>query len=295
MTPGRESAGIMGDRVVFWEHLFRSAAVICGLLTLAIFCFLCVLGLPLLQDGHLLSLLSSPWAPARGLYGIFPMLLASILLALLSLALGFPVSLGCSLLITALAPRRLRMLLIGMIRLMAGIPTVVYSFAALFLLVPLMRTLIGRGSGLSLLTAAPVLALLIVPTMVIFFVAGFEKVNRAHLLALDALGGSRVQKIIHILLPGARPVLINGTLLGFGRAMGDTMVSLMLAGNSTAVPSSLADSARTLPAHIALVMASDFDSLEFTSIFACGLLLYLVTGLLMLLMRLPGRSPDNES
>lgn len=295
MTPGSVFSGIMAEGPHFREHLFRLAAVICGLLTLAIFCFLFVLGLPLLQDGHLLSLLSSPWAPARGVYGVFPMLMASVLLAFLSLAIGFPVSLGCSLLITVLAPRRLRMLLFGMVRLMAGIPTVVYSFAALFLLVPLMRALIGRGSGLSLLTAAPVLALLIVPTMVIFLVAGFEKVNRASLLALDALGGSRVQKIIHILLPGAWPALVNGTLLGFGRAMGDTMVSLMLAGNSTAVPSSLADSARTMPAHIALVMASDFDSLEFTSIFACGLLLYLVTGLLMLLMRLPGRFLKNGS
>lgn len=87
-------------------------------------------------------------------------------------------------------------------------------------------------------------------------------------------------------MPQAWPGVINGILLGFGRAMGDTMVSLMLAGNSTAMPEAVTDSARTLTAHIALVLAFDFDSMEFKSIFVCGLSLYLLTALLMLLFRL---------
>lgn len=268
------------------EYFFLTAAVVSGLLTAAVFVFLFFFGLPLLQSGQLSDLLLSSWDPGKGMYGVYPMLKASLLLSALSLAIGIPVSLGASFVIFALAPTRIRRVLLGLVRLMAGIPTVVYSFAALFFLVPIMRSLIGHGSGMSILTAAPVLALLICPTMIIVFVSSFAKVPAQSLLAVDALGGSEVQKLLYVVLPRAWPGIVNGVLLGFGRAMGDTMVSLMLAGNSTAIPHYVSDSARTLTAHIALVMAFDFDSMQFKSIFVCGLLLYLATAVLMLLFRM---------
>ena len=268
------------------EYLFLTAAVFSGLLAVAIFCFLLLFGLPLLQSGQLADLLFSSWAPDKGLYGIFPMLTTSLTLATLSMLISFPVSLGCSFIITSLAPIRLRRLLLAVIRVMTGIPTVVYSFAALFLLVPLMRNLVGHGTGMSILTAAPVLALVIAPTMILFFVDSFNKVSSSFTLAVDALGGSEIQKLLYVIIPLAWPGIVNGVLLGFGRAMGDTMVSLMLAGNSTAVPESMTESGRTLTAHIALVMAFDFDSMEFKSIFVCGLFLYILTAALMLLFRM---------
>ncbi len=268
------------------EYTFLTAAVFSGMLTAAVFCFLFYFGLPLLQSGQLADLLFSSWSPGKGLYGIYPMLLSSLTLASLSMLISFPVSIGCSFIITALAPIRLRRVLLAMIRVMTGIPTVVYSFAALFFLVPLMRNLIGHGSGMSILTAAPVLALVIAPTMILFFVNSFNKVSPRFTLAAEALGCTKIQKILYVILPQAWPGVINGVLLGFGRAMGDTMVSLMLAGNSTAVPEAVTDSARTLTAHIALVLAFDFDSMEFKSIFVCGLCLYLLTASLMLLFRL---------
>jgi len=268
------------------EHLFSVAAVVVGLLTAAIFLFLLISGLPLLASGQLLELLFSSWAPDKGLYGVYPMLVASLILAILSLLMSVPVSLGVSFLITSLAPSGLRRYLLAMVRGMTSIPTVVYSFAALFLLVPVMRNLLGYGSGMSLLTAAPVLALVTAPTMILFFVNSFNNVSSSFTLAADAIGCSRVQKLLYIILPQAWSGILNGIILGFGRAIGDTMVSLMLAGNSTAFPHSIAESGRTLTAHIALVMAYDFDSLEFKSIFVCGLFLYLLTALLMLAFRL---------
>lgn len=268
------------------EYLFLTAAVVSGLLTVAVFCFLFFFGLPLLQSGQLADLLFSSWAPDKGLYGIYPMLKTSLTLATLSMLISFPVSLGCSFVITFLAPVRLRRVLLAVIRVMTGVPTVVYSFAALFLLVPLMRNLVGHGSGMSILTAAPVLALVIAPTMILFFVGSFNRVSSSFTLAVDALGGSEIQKLLYVIIPLAWPGIVNGVLLGFGRAMGDTMVSLMLAGNSTAVPESMTESARTLTAHIALVMAFDFDSMEFKSIFVCGLFLYILTAAVMLLFRM---------
>ena len=268
------------------EHLFLTAAVCSGLLTAALLIFLLIFSLPLLKNGQLTDLLLASWEPAKGMYGVYPMLIASLTLASLSLAISFPISLGCTFVITALAPARLRRILLSMVRLMTGIPTVVYSFAALFLLVPFMRNLLGQGSGMCVLTAAPVLALLIAPTMIIFFVGSFEKIPRSTTLAVDALGGNAIQKLLYVIIPQAWPSIVNGFLLGFGRAMGDTMVSLMLAGNSTSTFNSLTQSARTLTAHIALVMAFDFDSMEFKSIFICGLFLYLLTTILMLLLRM---------
>jgi len=268
------------------EYIFLIAAVLVGLLTAAVFLFLLFFGLPLLQSGQLVELLFSSWSPSSGLYGIYPMLTASLLLAILSMLMSLPISLGVSFLITSLAPPKLRHFLLGVVRVMTGIPTVVYSFAALFLLVPVMRGLIGHGTGMSILTAAPVLALVTAPTMILFFVNSFNSVSVGFTLAVDALGGNRVQKLLYIILPQAWPGILNGTLLGFGRAIGDTMVSLMLAGNSTAHQDSITESARTLTAHIALVLAFDFDSMEFKSIFVCGLFLYLLTAILMLLFRM---------
>lgn len=103
---------------------------------------------------------------------------------------------------------------------------------------------------------------------------------------MDALGGSEIQKLLYVMIPLAWPGILNGVLLGFGRAMGDTMISLMLAGNSASPFNSLTQSARSLTSHIALVMAFDFDSMEFKSIFVCGLVLYIFTAILMLLLRM---------
>ena len=257
-----------------------------AILTIAVLIFLLFYGWPLLKTGQLSQLLFSNWRPAGHLYGVFPMLKTSFLLAGMAMIIGFPLSFGCSFFIYPLAPRWMQKPALYVVRIMTTVPTVVYSFAALFFLVPLMRELVRHGSGMSILTASLVLAVVISPTMILFYVNSFRKVERRYILAADALGGNKIQKLMHIIIPQSYNGIINGTLLGFGRALGDTMVSLMLSGNSTNVPETLTDSARSLTAHIALVIAYDFDSLEFKSIFICGAVLYISTALIMLGCRL---------
>lgn len=276
------------------ERLFFLAAVGSALLTAAIFLLLCRLALPLIRHGGLLTLLSAPWDPLHGQYGIYPMVVGSLSIAFLSLLAGFPFSLGCAFFITHFGPPALRRRLLDLVRFMTSIPTVVYGFVALFLLVPFMREYLTGGSGLNILTAALVLALLIAPTMIIFFVDSLQRVPLAYRRAVDALGGSPAQKLLYVVLPMAWPGILNGLLLGLGRAMGDTLISLMLAGNAVAVPASAAAAARTLTAHIALVMAADFASMEFQSIFACGIVLYLFTALLIATLRVVGRLSPRE-
>lgn len=157
----------------------------------------------------------------------------------------------------------------------------------------IMREQITGGSGLNILTAAIVLALLIAPTMIVFFVNGLRNVPAGYCLAVDALGGRPVQKLLYLLLPQAWPTIVAGIIMGLGRAMGDTLISLMVAGNSVAVPGAVVDSGRTLTAHIALVIAADFSSMEFRTIFACGLVLYIFT-VGVVCRAAPSSTPDDQ-
>lgn len=259
-----------------------------GLLLIAILLIMTTLGWPLVENGRFLALFSSEWNPRQHAYGILPMVMGSLRITLLALLFSLPMSISAACLTEVLAPRPVRRLLLVTIRFMAGIPTVVYGFVAVFLLVPLMREYLIRGSGFSIITAALVLAVLIAPTMIIFFVNGLQGVPRSYSSAVDSLGARPMQKLVYLLLPQAYPTFLVGIILGLGRAMGDTMISLMLAGNSVALPNSITESGRTLTAHIALVIAADVSSMEFTTIFFCGLTLSLFTIFLIISIRLLG-------
>jgi phosphate transport system permease protein len=275
----------------------RLAALVSGILIIAVFVLMLVLGWPLLTSGQFVDLLTQPWQPLRGIYGIAPMIAGSMFIALLGLVFSLPISLGTAFIATVLAPPVFRKIVMWIVRFMAGVPTVVYGFVAVFLLVPFMREQITGRSGFNICSAALMLAVLIAPTMVAFFVMGINSIPEEYCQAVDALGGRPVQKLLYLILPHTWPALVSGTVMGLGRAMGDTLISLMVAGNSIAVPNSIRDSARTLTAHIALVIAADFDSMEFKSIFACGLILYGFTFLIIAGVRLAEgnrKSRDHE-
>lgn len=264
---------------------FAAAAFFSAAVTIAIFLFMAVLGFPVLSSGRLLTALTGAWDPAHQSYGILPMILGSFAISLLAVLTAFPLSLGFAALISSVAPRPVAGVLRQLVRLMTAIPTVVYGFVGIFLLVPLMRDLFQHGSGLCILTAGLLLSVLISPTMILLFGDALRQVPRTHLLAAAGLGADRIQQFIHVMLPNARRGIWIGLLLGMGRALGDTMIALMLAGNAVALPGSVLDSARTLTAHIALVMAADFDSPEFRTLFICGLTLYVMTTCLVLVIR----------
>ncbi len=267
-------------------HIFRMAAFGSGFLTITVFLMMLYLGWPLLSSGQLYTILTEEWRPGEAVYGIFPMLMGSFSMAFLALCISLPLSLGTAFVAASLAKGKVRRGVLAMVRFMAGIPTVVYGFVAVFLLVPFMREQLTGGSGLNILTASLVLAILIAPTMIVFFVSGLQNVQLSYCLAVDALGGRPVQKLLYLQLPQAWPSIVAGIIMGLGRAMGDTLISLMLAGNSVAVPHAVTDSGRTLTAHIALVIAADFASMEFKTIFACGLVLYLFTVVVVAALRI---------
>jgi len=273
----------MGNHV--GEHVFLLCAAISAAIVLLILAFMIVFALPLFGGGPFFHIVAQPWAPHKDVYGIYPMITGTLAVSFLGILWAFPVSLGCAALIAVLDRGAFSRFLKKVVQLMTGVPTVIYGFVGLFLLVPFIRELFYRGSGMCVLSASLMIALLVSPTMILFFTDSFESVPSSYLLAVDALGGSKVQKLIHVALPLSLNGILTGLVLALGRAFGDTLIALMIAGNAVQVPGSLLDSARTLTAHIALVVAADYESMEFKSIFACGIILYFFTTLWIVAIR----------
>jgi phosphate transport system permease protein len=270
------------------ETLFLLSAFFSAFLTIAIFGFMLVLGLPLFAEGRFFAIMTQPWAPHLSHFGIAPMIAGTLAISSLSMLFAFPLSIGCAILISVVSRGKISWLLRKTVELMTGIPTVIYGFVGIFLLVRLVRDFSPAGSGMCVLSASLMLTLLVSPTMILFFCDSFERVPSSYGQAVMAMGGTEIQRFLYVTLPNSWPGIVIGTTLSLGRALGDTLIALMIAGNAVQTPGSLLDSARTLTSHIALVFAADYQSLEFKAIFACGIVLYLFTTLLVMAVRLLG-------
>ena len=224
------------------------------------------------------------WRPYEGLFGILPMICGSLLLAASALLAGFPLALALCCW-TLASPRSFFVRPVrACVRLMAAIPTVVYGFAAIFLVTPLVRWGLG-GSGFSWLAAALVLALLVLPSMVLVMEAALAPRLDALCPGALAVGLNRLEVLYFFVLPDARRGLLAAALLGTGRALGDTLLPLMLAGNAPVSPSGLGDSLRALTAHMALVTANEVGGAAYNSLFAAGAVLLAVSAAVSLGLR----------
>lgn len=279
---------MMPSKEVLAHSVFLCCAVASAAIITAILGFMVALGIPLFRESTFSAIWTGPWAPHREAYGIWAMISGTLWIAFLAAMICLPLSLGMSFVISSLGGRHVRKLLGTLVRFMTGIPTVIYGFVGIFLLVPVIREGLG-GPGMGVLTAGIMLAVLISPTMILFFTDSLLAVNVAYVQAAKALGANRVQRLLYVMVPRALGGMASGFILALGRALGDTLIALMLAGNAIRPPQGLLDPARTLTAHIALVKAADFDSMEFRSIFACGITLYLFTILATIAVRMMAR------
>ncbi len=256
-----------------------------GLAIAGVLVFMVYTGLPLLGSYSMGELLTGGWSPVHHQFGILPMVVGTLSISLLSTLMAFPLCLGCAAYICVLGNRTVAGIIKRMIQMMTGIPTVIYGFVGIFLLVPVIRELFRVGSGMCILSTSLMLSLLIAPTMILLFVQSFDAIPDIWCRGVDALGGTAVQKLVYIIIPFSMKGIAGGLILSLGRALGDTLIALMIAGNAVQMPTSVLDSVRSLTTHIALVTAADFDSMEFKSIFLCGALLYLITAIIILGVR----------
>ncbi len=257
--------------------LLRINAIFCVVAVVAIFLFLFYFSLPALKNGQLQNIFSWHWRPYRGEFGILPMIVGSLCLASLSMGIAYPLGLGICLFMQGIGPPVLRKIVFNLVHFMVGIPTVVYAFVAAFSLVPFLREYFPFGTGFSWLAASLTLALLILPTIVLILTAELDVLKEKLSFTSLSLGLSPKQTLFYVILPSAKMGLLAAAVLGFGRALGDTLISLMIAGNAPQIPHSLFDSIRTLTAHIALVVATDSQSLAYASVFSAGLILFFLS------------------
>jgi len=241
------------------------------LLLMAIFIF--KEGMPIIFKAGINNFLfSTHWAPTKGYFGIFSMIVSSLYVTIGALIIGVPLALACAITLAELAPLRLTVILKPTIELLAGIPSVVYGFLGVVLLVPLIRDYLG-GPGLSLLAASMILAIMILPTITSISIDAIQAVPYSYKEGSLALGATHLQTIRMVILKAARSGIITAIILGMGRAIGETMAVIMVAGNALKLPSSPLSPVRPLTSNIALEMgyaAGDHRA----ALFATGIVLF---------------------
>ena len=194
------------------------------------------------------------WAPTKGSFGIFPMIVSSFMVTLGALVVGAPLALACATYLSEYAGKKTKILLKPSLELLAGIPSVVYGFLGVVYIVPLIREYLG-GSGFSILSTSLVLGIMILPTITSISFDALMSVPAAFREGSFAMGATKWQTVWRVVLPAARSGILASFILGMGRAIGETMAVIMVAGNALKIPTSLLDPLRTLTSNIALELA----------------------------------------
>jgi phosphate ABC transporter permease protein PstC len=219
-------------------------------------------------------LFSSDWQPHLGKFGIYPMIVASILVTLGAMIVGAPLGVAGALFLTEYVPKTIMRIVKPTIELLAAIPSVVFGFIGVMVLAPLIRDNLG-GPGLSLLAAAIILGIMILPTIISISIDSILAVPQSYREGSLALGATVWQTIHMVTIKASKSGIIASIILGMGRAIGETMAVIMVAGNSVNIPTSSLDSVRTLTANIALEM-SYATGMHRQALFATGVVLFIV-------------------
>jgi phosphate ABC transporter permease protein PstC len=269
------------DRGKFVERVLFLLALssISSLVIITIFIF--EEGLPLIfHTGFKDFIFSTHWAPTKGYFGIGAMIVSSLLVTLGAMVLGVPLGLACAIVLAEFCSERLRRLLKPTLELLAGIPSVVYGFLGVIWLVPLIRNHLG-GPGLSLLAAAVILGIMILPTVISISIDALTAVPDIYRDGSIALGATEWQTVRRVVLPAASSGIITAIILGMGRAIGETMAVIMVAGNALKIPTSILDPVRTLTSNIALELGYA-SGRHREALFATGIVLFVIIMILNL-------------
>jgi len=262
------------------ERAIEGAMLICALVSVASVILITVLifseGLPLFKDVNFWDFISGQsWKPTKDIYGILPMIVTTLYTTGIALLIGVPIGLGCAIFLAELAPHKLAVVVRRGIEILAGIPSVIFGFVGLVLLVPFIRENIG-GKGPSILAAGFILAIMILPTIISISEVSLRAVPGSLRDGSLAMGASKWQTIRKVSLPTAKSGIITSIVLGIGRAVGETMAVKLVIGSTPAMPGSILDSARTLTVNIILEMGYVVTgSTHYSALFATGIILFI--------------------
>jgi phosphate ABC transporter permease protein PstC len=262
-----------GERVIRWGLTALAFSALGSLLLIAVFIF--KEGVPFLARTGMGRFLFQPdWEPAAGRFGVYPMIVASLCVTFGAMLVGGPLGVAGAIFLNEFVPRSVMRVVKPAIELLAGIPSVVFGFIGVVVVAPLIRDHLG-GPGLSVLCASIILGIMILPTVVSISTDAIGSVPQSYREGALALGATRWQSVHMVTLRAARSGIVAGVILGMGRAVGETMAVIMVAGNAVRVPHSPLDAARTLTANIALEMAYATGAHR-EALFATGVVLFAV-------------------
>ena len=241
------------------KGVFLTAACTSILAVILICAFLFMNGLPAIGEiGPVKFLVGERWMPKNGFFGIFPMIMGSLYITAGAIIVGVPVGIFTAVFMAKFCSGKLYKILKPAVDLLAGIPSVVYGFFGMVVLVPMVRNIFG-GNGNSILTASLLLGIMILPTIIGVSESAIRAVPDSYYEGSLALGASHERSVFFTVLPAAKSGILAGVGVGIGRAIGETMAVVMVAGNQARMPMELAKGVRTLTANIVLEMGYATD------------------------------------
>lgn len=241
------------------KGLFTVAACVSIVAVFIICIFMFANGLPAIMEiGPLNFLTGIEWRPNNDIYGILPMIVGSVLTTIGALIIGAPIGILSAVFLAFYCPKKIYPVLKSGVQLLAGIPSVVYGFFGLMVLVPFVREVFG-GRGLSVLTASVLLGMMILPTIISVSESSIRAVNTSYYEGSVGLGATHERSIFRCVLPACKSGIMTGVVLGLGRAIGETMAVIMVAGNQAAIPKALTEGVRTMTTNIVMEMGYAVD------------------------------------
>lgn len=265
------------------EKLFFISACMAILCVIIITLFIFLKGTPVMfKIGFKEFLFGTKWRPLADIFGILPMIIGSIYVTIGSIIIGVPIGVLTAVFIAEIAPNWLIKIVKPAVELLAGIPSVVYGFFGLLVIVPIIDDIFSNG-GNSLLAASIILGIMILPTVVNISETSIRAVPKAYKEGSLAMGASHIQTIFSVVLPAAKSGIIASVVLGIGRAIGETMAVILVAGNTSLIPHSLLDRFRPLTANIAIEMGYAYGDHR-SALFATGVILFIFIMILNLIL-----------
>lgn len=290
----------------FMQGVFLTAAC-ASVLAVALICvFLFANGVPAMKEiGFVKFITGEMWKPNNRIFGILPMIVGSIYVTAGAIIIGVPIGILTSVFMVMYCPKRIYKPLKAATELLAGIPSVVYGFFGLVVLVPMMRN-VGNvlhevfptifksaGNGNSMLTASVLLGIMILPTIIGTTEAALRAVPVQYYEGSLALGATRERSIFCVLIPAAKSGVIAGIVLGIGRAIGETMAVIMVAGNQARMPAGILKGVRTMTANIVIEMGYATD-LHRETLIATGVVLFVFILIINFSVALLNRRSERE-
>jgi phosphate transport system permease protein len=263
-------------KIIFFVFALISI-VILGLILFSLFRE----GLPLFKKVRIYDFIFGlEWYPTADppLFGIFPLIVGSVIVTIFATIIAVPLGVLSAVYISEIAPKAIKEFLKSAIELLAGLPSVVLGFFGMVVVAPWMQNTFDLPTGLNIVNASVILAIMAIPTISSISEDALYAVSREFKEASYALGATKFETITRVILPSALSGILTAVILGMSRAIGETMVVLMVAGGAAALPESIFDSVRPMPASIAAEMGeAPYRSAHYQALFATGIVLFIMT------------------